>query len=102
MTSDANTSGLVPQQQKASDYENFVLVPQLQKNSVHNSTELRIQNHNNEPSSSKLVPDVSSPPNTTDTSLQSMYEDTSIEEIKVYPSLSLSLIIFNNKIHNLH
>ncbi|GJU05494.1 hypothetical protein Tco_1121924 [Tanacetum coccineum] len=40
----------------ASDYDNFGPTPQLQKTSVDNGTELGIQDHNNEPSSSKLVP----------------------------------------------
>ncbi|GKB17779.1 retrovirus-related pol polyprotein from transposon TNT 1-94 [Tanacetum coccineum] len=46
---------------KVSDYDNSGLVPQLQKTYVHNSTELGTNDHNNEPSSSKLVPNVSPP-----------------------------------------
>ncbi|GKE58673.1 retrovirus-related pol polyprotein from transposon TNT 1-94, partial [Tanacetum coccineum] len=60
MTSiDNNTSGLAPQRQKASDYENSGPAPQLQKTSEHNRSGLGIQDHRNEPSSSKLVPNVS-------------------------------------------
>ncbi|GJT22922.1 retrovirus-related pol polyprotein from transposon TNT 1-94 [Tanacetum coccineum] len=44
---------------KASDYDNSGPAPQLQKTSDHNRSELRIHNHNNEPSSSTLVPNVS-------------------------------------------
>ncbi|GKE79947.1 retrovirus-related pol polyprotein from transposon TNT 1-94 [Tanacetum coccineum] len=43
------------------DYDNPDPVPQLQKTSVHNNTELGTHDHNNEPSSSKLVPNVSPP-----------------------------------------
>nr|GEX71393.1 integrase, catalytic region, zinc finger, CCHC-type, peptidase aspartic, catalytic [Tanacetum cinerariifolium] len=39
----------------ASDYKNSGPVPQLQKTSDHNHSELGIQDHNNEPSSSMLV-----------------------------------------------
>ncbi|GKA08278.1 retrovirus-related pol polyprotein from transposon TNT 1-94, partial [Tanacetum coccineum] len=41
---------------KASDYDNSSPVPQLQKTSDHNSLELGIQDHINEHSSSKMVP----------------------------------------------
>ncbi|GKB74149.1 retrovirus-related pol polyprotein from transposon TNT 1-94 [Tanacetum coccineum] len=37
-----------------SDYNNSSLAPQLQKSFVHHNTEPEIQDHNNEPSSSKL------------------------------------------------
>ncbi|GJX51461.1 retrovirus-related pol polyprotein from transposon TNT 1-94 [Tanacetum coccineum] len=57
---------------KASDYDNSGLVPQLQKTSDHNSLELEIQPHSNEPSSSKLVPNVSPLANTTAPSLQEL------------------------------
>ncbi|GJX98353.1 retrotransposon protein, putative, unclassified [Tanacetum coccineum] len=40
----------------ASDYDNSGTTPQLQKTSIHNSTELEIQDHSNEPLSSNLVP----------------------------------------------
>ncbi|GJW00352.1 retrovirus-related pol polyprotein from transposon TNT 1-94 [Tanacetum coccineum] len=40
---------------KASDYDNSCLVPQLQKTSDHNCSELSIHDHNNEPSSSTLA-----------------------------------------------
>ncbi|GJR89766.1 retrovirus-related pol polyprotein from transposon TNT 1-94 [Tanacetum coccineum] len=50
MTFDDNTSGLIPQRQMASDYDNSGSAPQLQQTFVHNSTKLRIQDHNNEPS----------------------------------------------------
>ncbi|GKC07082.1 retrovirus-related pol polyprotein from transposon TNT 1-94 [Tanacetum coccineum] len=46
--------------------------PQLQKNSVHNSTKLKIQDNNNEHSSSKLVPNVVPTTNKTNTSLQKL------------------------------
>ncbi|GJW30689.1 hypothetical protein Tco_0047564 [Tanacetum coccineum] len=57
MTPDDNTSGLVPQLQKTFD---------------HNRSELGIQDHNNEQSSSKLVPNVSPPVDTTTPSLQEL------------------------------
>ncbi|GKC03517.1 gag-pol polyprotein, partial [Tanacetum coccineum] len=60
MTFDHNTSGLAPQRQKASDYDNSSPAPQLQKAYVHNSTELETHDHNSEPSSSMMVPNVSS------------------------------------------
>ncbi|GJX66726.1 hypothetical protein Tco_0301069 [Tanacetum coccineum] len=58
MTSDDNTSGLVPQRQMALEHNSSCPAPKLQKTYVHNSTKLKIQDHNNEPSSSKLVPNV--------------------------------------------
>ncbi|GJS74167.1 hypothetical protein Tco_0707008 [Tanacetum coccineum] len=57
---------------KASDYDNSGPVPQLQKTSDHNSSELGIQDHNNEPSSSKLVPNVSPPADRNALSLQEL------------------------------
>ncbi|GJY72074.1 retrovirus-related pol polyprotein from transposon TNT 1-94 [Tanacetum coccineum] len=57
---------------KASDYDNSGPVPQLQKTSDHNSLELGIQDHINEHSSSKLVPNGSPPPDKTDSSLQEL------------------------------
>ncbi|GJZ36919.1 retrovirus-related pol polyprotein from transposon TNT 1-94 [Tanacetum coccineum] len=57
---------------KASDYDNSGPVPQLQKTSVHNSTELETHDHINEPSSSMLVPNVSPPANTNAPSLQEL------------------------------
>ncbi|GJX53423.1 hypothetical protein Tco_0281792 [Tanacetum coccineum] len=56
----------------ASNYDNLGPAPQQQKTFEHNSSELKIQDHNNEPSSSKLVPNVSPPANTTDPSLQDL------------------------------
>ncbi|GKC43297.1 retrovirus-related pol polyprotein from transposon TNT 1-94 [Tanacetum coccineum] len=56
MTFKHNSSSLVPQRQMTSDYDNSSPAPQIQKTYVHKSMELRIQDHNNEPSSSKLVP----------------------------------------------
>nr|GEV47911.1 hypothetical protein [Tanacetum cinerariifolium] len=44
---------------KASNYDNSGPVPQLQKTSDHNHSELETHDHNNEPSSSTLVPNVS-------------------------------------------
>ncbi|GJX69618.1 gag-pol polyprotein [Tanacetum coccineum] len=44
------------------------LAPQLQKTFDHNCSELDIHDHNNEPSSSKLVPNVSPPADKTDSS----------------------------------
>ncbi|GJV70864.1 retrovirus-related pol polyprotein from transposon TNT 1-94 [Tanacetum coccineum] len=55
-----------------SDYDNSGPVPQLEKTFVHNSTELGIQDHNNEPSSLTLVPNVVPPTDMTDTSLQEL------------------------------
>ncbi|GJX81733.1 hypothetical protein Tco_0331214 [Tanacetum coccineum] len=49
---------------KASDYDNSVPSPSLQMTFEHNSSSLRIHDHNNEPSSSKLVPIVSPPADT--------------------------------------
>ncbi|GKB34991.1 hypothetical protein Tco_0879933, partial [Tanacetum coccineum] len=72
MMFDHNGSNLAPQRQKASEYDNFGLAPHLQKTYVHNSTELRIQDHNNEPSSLKLVPNVVPISDETDTSLQEL------------------------------
>ncbi|GJX84976.1 gag-pol polyprotein [Tanacetum coccineum] len=57
---------------KASDYDNSGPAPQLQKTSDHNRSELGIQDHNNEQSSSKLVPNVSPPADTTTPSLQEL------------------------------
>ncbi|GKA08764.1 hypothetical protein Tco_0688095 [Tanacetum coccineum] len=72
MTSDDNTSGLVPQRQMALEYNSSCLAPQLQLTSVHNSRELRFQDHRNEPSSSKLVPNVVPTADETYTSLQKL------------------------------
>ncbi|GJR16272.1 integrase, catalytic region, zinc finger, CCHC-type containing protein [Tanacetum coccineum] len=57
MTHDDNTPGLAPQLQKTSD---------------HNRSELDIQDHSNEPSSSKLVQNVSPPADTDASSLQEL------------------------------
>ncbi|GJW39614.1 retrovirus-related pol polyprotein from transposon TNT 1-94 [Tanacetum coccineum] len=57
---------------KASDYDDSGPAPQLQKTSDHNSLELGIQDHSNEPSSSKLVPNVSPPVDTNAPSLQDL------------------------------
>ncbi|GKD92417.1 hypothetical protein Tco_1372254 [Tanacetum coccineum] len=56
----------------ASEYENSSPTPQLQKTSVHNSTELGTNDHNNKPSRSKLVPKVSSLADTDAPSLQEL------------------------------
>ncbi|GKA63443.1 hypothetical protein Tco_0763049 [Tanacetum coccineum] len=55
---------------KASNYDNYGLVPQLQKTSDHNRSELSIHDHNNEPLSSMLVPNVSPPADTNAPSIQ--------------------------------
>ncbi|GKA13615.1 integrase, catalytic region, zinc finger, CCHC-type containing protein [Tanacetum coccineum] len=57
---------------KASDYDNSGLASQLQKNSIYNSTELETHDHSNEPSSSMLVPNVSSSADTDALSLQEL------------------------------
>ncbi|GJX95591.1 integrase, catalytic region, zinc finger, CCHC-type containing protein [Tanacetum coccineum] len=57
---------------KALDYDNSGPVPQLQMTFEHNSSSLRIQDHNNEPSSSKLVPNVSPPADRNAPSLQEL------------------------------
>ncbi|GJW33663.1 retrovirus-related pol polyprotein from transposon TNT 1-94 [Tanacetum coccineum] len=57
---------------KTSDYDNFGHVPQLQMTFDHNSLSLVIQDHNNEPSSSKLVPNVSLPADKTGSSQQEL------------------------------
>ncbi|GJS76278.1 hypothetical protein Tco_0726159 [Tanacetum coccineum] len=72
MMFDHNGSNLAPQRQKASEYDNVGPVPQLQKTYVYNNTELRIQDHNNEPSSLKLVPNVVPISDEIDTSLQEL------------------------------
>ncbi|GJW74990.1 retrovirus-related pol polyprotein from transposon TNT 1-94 [Tanacetum coccineum] len=53
---------------KASDYDNSGPVPQLQKTPDHNSSELDIHDRSNEPLSSNLVPNVSSPVDKTNSS----------------------------------
>ncbi|GJU71537.1 retrovirus-related pol polyprotein from transposon TNT 1-94 [Tanacetum coccineum] len=55
---------------KASNYDNSGPVPQLQKTSDHNRSELETHDHSNEPSSSTLVPNVSPPADTIALSLQ--------------------------------
>ncbi|GJX02400.1 retrovirus-related pol polyprotein from transposon TNT 1-94 [Tanacetum coccineum] len=57
---------------KASDYDNCGPAPQLQQTSNHNRSKLRMHDHNNEPSSSKLVPNVSPLADTTAPSLQEL------------------------------
>nr|GFB89304.1 integrase, catalytic region, zinc finger, CCHC-type, peptidase aspartic, catalytic [Tanacetum cinerariifolium] len=57
---------------KASDYVNSGPVTQLQKTFNHNRSELRTHDHNNEPSSSTLVPNVSPPSDTYAPSLQEL------------------------------
>ncbi|GJU93540.1 retrovirus-related pol polyprotein from transposon TNT 1-94 [Tanacetum coccineum] len=57
---------------KASDYDNSDPAPQLQKASDHNRSELDIQDHNNELSSSKLVSNVYPSANTDAPSLQEL------------------------------
>nr|GEU45084.1 hypothetical protein [Tanacetum cinerariifolium] len=57
---------------KASYYDNSSLAPQLQKTFDHNRSELGILGHNNEPSSSTLVPNVSPPTDTNAPSLQDL------------------------------
>ncbi|GJX68070.1 hypothetical protein Tco_0303797 [Tanacetum coccineum] len=56
----------------ASDYDNSGPAPQLQKLFVHNSTELGIQDHINEPLTSKLVPNVVPSVDISDTSQQEL------------------------------
>ncbi|GJW13359.1 hypothetical protein Tco_0017492 [Tanacetum coccineum] len=57
---------------KASDSDNSGPMPQLQQTSDHNRSELGIHDHNNEPSSSNLVPNVSPTADTTASSLQKL------------------------------
>ncbi|GKC51882.1 retrovirus-related pol polyprotein from transposon TNT 1-94 [Tanacetum coccineum] len=57
---------------KASNYDNSNPVPILQKTSDHNRSELETQDHNNEPSSSMLVPNVSPLADTNAPSLQEL------------------------------
>ncbi|GKA42928.1 hypothetical protein Tco_0735588 [Tanacetum coccineum] len=54
------------------DYDNSGPAPQLQKTSDHNRSELGIQDHDNEPLSSKLVPNVTPPADTNAPSLQEL------------------------------
>ncbi|GJR10774.1 retrovirus-related pol polyprotein from transposon TNT 1-94 [Tanacetum coccineum] len=100
MALEHNSLCLAPQRQMASDYDNSGLVPQLQKTFVHNSTELRNQDHNNEHLSSKLVPNDGPTTDKTDTSLQElellfspMYEEYLNEGNK---SVSKSFALFDN------
>nr|GEW85861.1 ribonuclease H-like domain-containing protein [Tanacetum cinerariifolium] len=72
MTFKHNNSCLAPQRQMASDYDNSSPVPQLHKTFVHNNTKLEIQDHNNEHSSSKLVPNEFPTTDKTITSLQEL------------------------------
>ncbi|GKB41746.1 putative zinc finger, CCHC-type containing protein [Tanacetum coccineum] len=57
---------------KASDYDNFGPAPPLQKTSDHKCSELDNKDHNNEPSSLKLVPIVSPSSDITDSSIQEL------------------------------
>ncbi|GKC51619.1 retrovirus-related pol polyprotein from transposon TNT 1-94 [Tanacetum coccineum] len=57
---------------KASDYDNSGPASQLQKTSDHNRSELETHDHINEPSSSKLVPNVSPSANIDHPSLQEL------------------------------
>ncbi|GJY10366.1 retrovirus-related pol polyprotein from transposon TNT 1-94 [Tanacetum coccineum] len=54
-----NRKKYILEMSKASDYDNSGLAPQLQQTSNHNHSKLRSNDHNNEPSSSKLVQNVS-------------------------------------------
>ncbi|GJS19367.1 retrovirus-related pol polyprotein from transposon TNT 1-94 [Tanacetum coccineum] len=54
---------------KASDYDNSGPAPQLQMTSAHNRSELEFNDHDNEPSSSNIVPNVSPPTDTNAPSL---------------------------------
>ncbi|GJX89891.1 hypothetical protein Tco_0343217 [Tanacetum coccineum] len=56
----------------ALDHDNSGPAPHLQKASDHNCLEPKIQDHINEPSSSKLVPEVVPTADTIDTSLQEL------------------------------
>nr|GEU42220.1 hypothetical protein [Tanacetum cinerariifolium] len=59
-------------QQMVSDYDNFDPAPPRQMIIKHNSSRLGTNNHNNEPSSSKLVPNVYPPADTNAPSLQEL------------------------------
>ncbi|GKA08974.1 gag-pol polyprotein [Tanacetum coccineum] len=73
MTFDHNSSNLAPPRQKALDYDNSGPSPQLQNpSSERYNTTIRIHDHNNEPLSSNLVPNVSPPPDTNAPSLQEL------------------------------
>ncbi|GKA63086.1 retrovirus-related pol polyprotein from transposon TNT 1-94 [Tanacetum coccineum] len=54
---------------KVSDYDNSGPAPQLQMTSAHNRSELEFNDHDNEPSSSNIVPNVSPPTDTNSLSL---------------------------------
>ncbi|GKE10825.1 retrovirus-related pol polyprotein from transposon TNT 1-94, partial [Tanacetum coccineum] len=69
---DNHTSGLAPQRQKAANYDKSGPAPQLQQTSDPNSSELKMHDHNNEPSSSTLVPNVSPSADTNAPSLQEL------------------------------
>ncbi|GJZ09524.1 retrovirus-related pol polyprotein from transposon TNT 1-94 [Tanacetum coccineum] len=72
MMSDHNSSGLAPQRQMTPDDNTSGLAPQLQKTCVHNSIELGTNDHSNDPSSSKLVPNVVPSVDTAEPSLQEL------------------------------
>ncbi|GJR36877.1 hypothetical protein Tco_1212561 [Tanacetum coccineum] len=72
MTFDYNSSNLASQRQITSGDNTSGLAPQLQMTSDHNRSELEIQDHNSEPSSPKLVPNVSPLVDKTDSSQQEL------------------------------
>ncbi|GKA56290.1 retrovirus-related pol polyprotein from transposon TNT 1-94 [Tanacetum coccineum] len=72
MTCDHNNSDLPPQRQMTPDDNISGLAPQRPKTSDHNPLELEIQDHNNEPLSSKLVLNVSPSPDTNAPTLQEL------------------------------
>ncbi|GJR74463.1 hypothetical protein Tco_0086828 [Tanacetum coccineum] len=73
MTSNHNSSGLVPQRQMTSiDNITSGLAPPRQMTSDHNRSELETNDHSNEPLSSKLVPNVCPIADTTDSLQQEL------------------------------
>ncbi|GJW32438.1 retrovirus-related pol polyprotein from transposon TNT 1-94 [Tanacetum coccineum] len=73
MMFDHNSSNLIPERHMTSvDNNTSGLAPQLQVTFDHNSSELKLHDHINEPSSSKLVPNVSPPADKTMSSQQEL------------------------------
>ncbi|GJV37915.1 putative zinc finger, CCHC-type containing protein, partial [Tanacetum coccineum] len=87
---------------KASDYDKTGHAPQLQRTYDHNRSELGIQDHNNEPSSSMLVPNVSSQANTNAPSLQELeFLFSPLFEEYYTISNQIDALIDENKFYNI-
>ncbi|GJW82452.1 retrovirus-related pol polyprotein from transposon TNT 1-94 [Tanacetum coccineum] len=88
---------------KASDYDNSGPMPQLQKTYDHNRSKLETHDHNNEPSSSTLVPNVSPSEDVDTSSLQELdfLFSPLFEEYFTTgnPSVSKSFVLSDNSKH---